>query len=227
MPWLISWTASREKNRWYRDFTLNGLTFALREVFACLPIYRTYVSQQRLPSEQEKAYTRRAVAEARRRNPRTARAIFDFIEQTLLLNNLQDFHEKDRPALLEFVMKVQQITGPVTAKGVEDTAFYIFNRLVSLNEVGGNPAKFGVSVEQFHQKNIRRLRSWPHSLLATSTHDTKRGEDVRARINVLSEMPGEWKSASSAGPGSMLPRRLQCTAQRRPIPMMSICSIKL
>ena len=184
-----------EKNRWYRDFTLNGLTFALREVIACLPIYRTYISPQRLPSEQESAYIRRAIAEARRRNPRTARAIFDFIEQTLMLANVQDFHEKDRPALIDFVMKVQQITGPVTAKGIEDTAFYIFNRLVSLNEVGGNPAKFGMSVEQFHQGNIRRFRNWPHSLLATSTHDTKRGEDVRARINVLSEIPGEWKSA--------------------------------
>ena len=184
-----------EKNRWYRDFTLNGLTFALREVIACLPIYRTYISPQRLPSEQESAYIRRAIAEARRRNPRTAREIFDFIEQTLLLANVQDFQEKDRPALIDFVMKVQQITGPVTAKGIEDTAFYIFNRLVSLNEVGGNPAKFGMSVEQFHQANIRRFRNWPHSLLATSTHDTKRGEDVRARINVLSEMPGEWKSA--------------------------------
>ena len=184
-----------EKNRWYRDFTLNGLTFALREVIACLPIYRTYVSQQRLPSEQERACIRQAIAEARRRNPRSARAIFDFIEQTLLLTNVQDFHEKDHPALIDFVMKVQQITGPVMAKGVEDTAFYIFNRLVSLNEVGGNPAKFGMSVEQFHQENLRRLQSWPHSLLATSTHDTKRGEDVRARINVLSEIPGEWKTA--------------------------------
>jgi (1->4)-alpha-D-glucan 1-alpha-D-glucosylmutase len=183
-----------EKNRWYRDFTLNGLTFALREVIACLPIYRTYISPQRPPSEQERACITRAIAEARRRNPRTARAIFDFIEQTLLLTNVQDFHEKDRPALIDFVMKVQQITGPVTAKGIEDTAFYIFNRLVSLNEVGGNPAKFGIPVEQFHQTNIRRCRDWPHSLLATSTHDTKRGEDVRARINVLSEIPGEWRS---------------------------------
>ncbi|HEU0008034.1 MAG TPA: malto-oligosyltrehalose synthase [Terriglobia bacterium] len=184
-----------EKNRWYRDFTLNSLTFALREVIACLPVYRTYISRQRLPSEQEKTYIRRAITEARRRNPRTARAIFDFIEQTWLLTNAQDFHEKDRPTLIDFVMKVQQITGPVTAKGVEDTAFYIFNRLVSLNEVGGNPAKFGTPVEQFHQENIRRLQSWPHSLLATSTHDTKRGEDVRARVNVLSEIPGEWNSA--------------------------------
>ena len=184
-----------EKNRWYRDFTLNSLTFALREVIACLPVYRTYVSRERVPSEEERVYIGQAIAQARRRNPRTARAIFDFIEQTLLLDNVQDFHEKDRPALIDFVMKVQQITGPVMAKGVEDTAFYIFNRLVSLNEVGGNPAKFGISVEQFHQENIRRLRSWPHSMLATSTHDTKRGEDVRARINVLSEIPKEWKSA--------------------------------
>jgi (1->4)-alpha-D-glucan 1-alpha-D-glucosylmutase len=111
------------------------------------------------------------------RNPRTARAIFDFIEQTWLLTNAQDFHEKDRPTLIDFVMRVQQITGPVTAKGVEDTAFYIFNRLVSLNEVGGNPAKFGTPVEQFHQENIRRLQLF---LLATSAHDTKHGEDVRA-----------------------------------------------
>src|SRR5205085_6480392 len=85
--------------------------------------------------------------------------------------------------------------GPVTAKGVEDTAFYNFNRLVSLNEVGGDPDEFGISPDQFHQHNLSKARQWPHSLLATATHDTKRGEDVRSRINVLSEMPGAWREA--------------------------------
>ena len=95
----------------------------------------------------------------------------------------------------DFVLKFQQVSGPVTAKAIEDTAFYIYNRLVSLNEVGGEPDKFGVSPAQFHERQAKRLREWPHSLLATSTHDTKRSEDVRARINVLSEMPKEWRTA--------------------------------
>ena len=98
---------------------------------------------------------------------------------------------------VEFVMKFQQLTGPVTAKGIEDTAFYNYNRLLSLNEVGGSPEKFGMSIEEFHRYNIEKQKRWPHSLLATATHDTKRGEDARARINVLSEMPEEWRTAVS------------------------------
>jgi (1->4)-alpha-D-glucan 1-alpha-D-glucosylmutase len=216
-----------EKNRWYRDFTLNSLTFALREVIACLPIYRTYVSQQRLPSEQEKTYIRRAVAEARRRNPRTARAIFDFIEQTLLLNNLQDFHEKDRHALLDFVMKVQQITGPVTAKGVEDTAFYIFNRLVSLNEVGGNPAKFWSVCRTVSSKEHPAPSQLAPFPAATSTMIRNVAKMCEHASTCCRKCQESGSPLSNAGPGSMLQRRLQCTAQRRPIPMMSICSIKL
>lgn len=100
-----------------------------------------------------------------------------------------------REAQRAFVMKFQQCTSPIMAKGVEDTAFYIYNRLVSLNEVGGAPEHFGVSLAAFHEHNQARLRRWPHSMLATSTHDTKRSEDVRARINVLSEMPDEWQAA--------------------------------
>jgi (1->4)-alpha-D-glucan 1-alpha-D-glucosylmutase len=96
---------------------------------------------------------------------------------------------------LKFVQKVQQTTGPVTAKAVEDTAFYIYNRLVSLNEVGGEPETFGVSVPAFHRLNAERLQRWPHSLLSTSTHDTKRSEDVRSRISALSELPREWGAA--------------------------------
>jgi (1->4)-alpha-D-glucan 1-alpha-D-glucosylmutase len=89
-------------------------------------------------------------------------------------------------------MRFQQLTGPIMAKGVEDTAFYVYNRLVSLNEVGGMPERFGTPLETFHGQNIERRKFWPHALIATATHDTKRSEDVRARINVLSEMPREW-----------------------------------
>ena len=181
-----------EKNRSYRDFTLNSLTFAIREVIACLPVYRTYINGRRKPLERDQAYIEAAVREAKQRNPRTAHALFDFIKDTLLLRNTQDFREEDHEKLLEFVMKFQQLTGPITAKGVEDTAFYVYNRLVSLNEVGSSPKRFGISVESFHKQNFERGRRWPHSLLTSSTHDTKRSEDVRARINVLSEIPGEW-----------------------------------
>lgn len=184
-----------EKNRRYRDFTLNSLTHAIREVIACLPVYRTYIVEEKPVSEKDKAYIEVAIAEARSRNPRTPRAIFDFIRNTLLLNNLEDFRPEDRPDLVSFVMRFQQITGSVMAKGLEDTAFYVYNRFISLNEVGGNPERFGIAPAVFHSHNLERQRRWPHSLLTTSTHDTKRSEDVRARLNVLSEIPKEWRAA--------------------------------
>ena len=184
-----------EKNRRYRDFTLNSLTFALREIIAALPVYRTYLSEPGAVGRQDQSYLEAATENAKRRNPHTAASIFDFVRDTLLLRNLQDFQERDRRNLVDTVMKFQQISGPVMAKGVEDTAFYIYNPLVSLNEVGGHPPQFGISTRQFHQLNIERQQRWPHSMLATSTHDGKRGEDVRARIDVLSEIPEEWEAA--------------------------------
>ena len=186
-----------EKNRLYRDLTLNSLTFALREVIAGLTVYRTYISGPDDVPARDREYIEKAVAEAKRRNPRTAVAVFDFIRDCLLFNNLQDFPEEDRPSLVRFVLQCQQVTGPVMAKALEDTAFYNYHLLVSLNEVGGHPEQFGVPVAEFHEQNRERREKWPHSLLATSTHDTKRSEDVRARINVLSEIPGEWRSALS------------------------------
>ncbi|MEW6441881.1 MAG: malto-oligosyltrehalose synthase [bacterium] len=183
-----------EGNRWYRDFTLNSLMFAIREIIACLAVYRTYIHGSAV-QPRDASYIEAATEEAKRRNPRTAEAIFDFIRDTLLLRNLADFPERDKDKLLRFVMKFQQTTGPVMAKGCEDTAFYVFNRLASLNEVGGDPERFGTPIRAFHEANARRLADWPHTLLATSTHDTKRSEDVRARINVLSEIPAEWRSA--------------------------------
>jgi (1->4)-alpha-D-glucan 1-alpha-D-glucosylmutase len=184
-----------ERNRRCRDFTLISLTFALREVIACLPVYRTYITGPEAVSPRDRAVVERAVDEAKRRNPRTAEAVFDFVRDAVLLSGVEDFPEADRPRLVEWALKFQQLTGPIMAKSVEDTVFYSFNRLVSLNEVGGSPDQYGVSVAAFHRKNAQRLEHWPHSLLATSTHDTKRSEDVRARLNALSEMPAEWQAA--------------------------------
>jgi (1->4)-alpha-D-glucan 1-alpha-D-glucosylmutase len=193
------------RHRRYRDFTLGSLTFALREIIAALPVYRTYIAtdassetrgEEQLVDPRDRAYVEVAVREAKRRNPRTSASIFDFIGDTLLLRWLDGEDEEDREAILEFVHKFQQNTGPVMAKGVEDTTFYNYNRLVSLNEVGGNPGQFGLPVSSFHQQNAERQRQWPYSMVATSTHDTKRGEDVRARIDVLSELAGEWRAAT-------------------------------
>src|SRR5207248_683957 len=184
-----------ERNRRYRDFTLNSLTFVIREILACLPVYRTYVTGPGEVTVRDRAFVEAAVEQAKQRNPRTAESIFDFVGDTLLLRKVEDFRPEDRPKLVEWAMRFQQVTGPVMAKGVEDTALYVYNRLTSLNEVGGSPDRFGVSVEKFHRVNAERREDWPHALLALSTHDTKRSEDVRARLNVLSELPGEWQEA--------------------------------
>ena len=185
-----------ERNRHYRDFSLNGLTFAIREVIASLAVYRTYADGATGEmSERDRKYIEAAVEEAKKRNPRTARAIFDFIGDTLSVRNLGRFRDEDRQEVIDFVMKFQQLTGPVMAKGIEDTAFYVYNRLIALNEVGGDPEEFGTSLEAFHRQNSTRLKHWPHTMLTLTTHDTKRGEDARARINALSEIAPEWRAA--------------------------------
>ncbi|MBZ0308617.1 MAG: malto-oligosyltrehalose synthase, partial [Anaerolineae bacterium] len=184
-----------ESSRRYRDFTLTGIRGALREVIASMSIYRTYITAPETISDRDRRYLIEAVLNARRRNPDESRLLFSFIRDTLLLNNLDNFPKDARTRLLNFVMKFQQLTGPVMAKSFEDTTFYIYNRLVSLNEVGGHPQEFGISLEHFHQQTQERAKDWPHSLLASSTHDTKRSEDVRARLNVLSEIPDLWEAA--------------------------------
>jgi len=181
-----------EKNRHTRDFTLNSLIKAITEVIACFPVYGTYINSLDI-KERDRQYIETAVAKAKRRNTAVSRYIFDFLKDVLLLNIPEEFEESDKYEWFDFTMKFQQITGPVMAKGLEDTAFYAFTRLVSLNEVGGSPERFGVSLEAFHGQNMERIKFWPHSLLTTSTHDTRRSEDVRARINVLSEIPQKWK----------------------------------
>src|SRR5208282_4335835 len=167
-----------------------------REVIACFPVYRTYVRPTTLQtSPDDRMPIQIAIRSAKRRNPQISPAYFDFIATVLLLEHPDGLSPEDRQQRLQFVLKFQQVTGPVMAKGLEDTAFYRLYPLASLNEVGGDPAVPGVSVEQFHRRNAERLADWPFSMLATATHDTKRGEDMRARLNVLSEAPQEWAEA--------------------------------
>jgi (1->4)-alpha-D-glucan 1-alpha-D-glucosylmutase len=180
--------------RYGQDFTFRQLHASLAEVIASFPVYRTYITEKtREVSAIEKEHIEQAMAGAKARNPKMDQAVFEFIKNLLLLQSPADMNDITRQRSREFVMKFQQLTGPVMAKGVEDTAFYNFNRLISLNEVGGSPEEFGTSVGQFHQYNASKQEQWPHSMLSTSTHDTKRGEDARARINVLSEIPAEWR----------------------------------
>jgi (1->4)-alpha-D-glucan 1-alpha-D-glucosylmutase len=187
-----------ERNRRSRDFTLNSLTHAIREIIANFPVYRTYVSADpdEPVSDRDRAYIRLAVAKAKRRNPALSGLVFDFVRD-LLIKTPSEGPSADREDRIAFLMKFQQATSPVTAKGVEDTALYLYNRLLSLNEVGGDPERFGVEPRTFHETMQDRITRWPYSLSATATHDTKRGEDVRARLNVLSEIPKEWRSRVS------------------------------
>ena len=175
-----------------RDFTLASLWRALAEVIACFPVYRTYVTGT--VAEGDRRYIDWAIAAARRRGSSIQQPVFDFVRGALLLE-LPVPGESARARMRRFAMKFQQITAPITAKGIEDTALYRFNRLVSLNEVGGEPALYGSRISAFHTDAKYRARHWPHEMLTTSTHDTKRSEDVRARISVLSEMPSAWRQA--------------------------------
>jgi (1->4)-alpha-D-glucan 1-alpha-D-glucosylmutase len=185
-----------ECDRRSRDFTLNSLRFVLREILACFPVYRTYVGGGEV-SERDRNFIHRAVAQAKRRNPAVDAEIFDFVRDVLLLKQPPSPDAKAAADRDFFIGRFQQVTSPVMAKGVEDTAFYRYLPLASLNEVGGAPASATVSVETFHRENLARLQQRPRSLLATTTHDTKRSEDVRARISVLSEIPREWRKAVS------------------------------
>jgi len=183
-----------EQNRWFRDFTLEALARAVRETIACFPVYRTYVTPGQPVSEEDRAIIERAVTAAKRRNPALEESVFNFLRDILLFRFPENLDDEAREAHAHFVLKFQQSTGPIMAKGLEDTAFYIYNRLAALNEVGGEPQHFGFSVDDFHQRNLERQRDWPATLLATSTHDTKRSEDVRARMAAISEVPQLWRS---------------------------------
>lgn len=204
-----------EQNRHTRDFTLNSLIKSIVEVIACFPVYRTYTNSFEV-LERDRQYIETTINRAKRLNPAISASVFDFIRDVLTLRFSDNMIDEHKKAWLNFVKRFQQITGPVMAKGVEDTAFYLYNRLVSLNEVGGSPERFGITLEAFHGQNIERCKSRPLAMLASSTHDTKRSEDVRARINVLSEIPDQWREALSRW--GRQNRRLKMLVDGKPAP---------
>ncbi len=178
------------KDRFARDITLYGLRRALVEILALFPVYRTYINQQPI-EETDRKYINEAIKRAKETAPALILEL-EFIERFLLLDVPARISPAEQKELLNFVMRFQQLSGPLMAKGLEDTVFYIYNKLISLNEVGGSPNRFGISLVEFHYFNKKRAGRWPHTMNATSTHDTKRGEDVRARLAALSELPNEW-----------------------------------
>ena len=180
-------------DRCTRDYGFNSLRDAIAEVAAAMPVYRTYVVHQ--ASAQDRRFIDWAISQAARRSDASEAGLFDFLRGCLLMQPAATAPAGTREAVRQFALRFQQFSAPVAAKGVEDTAFYRYHRLVSLNDVGGDPGLFGVSVSAFHRANAARAAQWPHTMLATSTHDNKRAEDVRCRIDVLSEMPGIWRLA--------------------------------
>lgn len=179
------------KDRHGSDFTMYGLKRAIVEIMAHFSVYRTYINKEVI-SRPDKAYIKEAINKAIAKNPDLFFEL-KYIENMFLLDFSSCLAEKKKDECINFVMRFQQFCAAIMAKGFEDTFLYVYNRLISLNEVGSSPDEFGVFLEEFHSFNKRRMSSWPHSLNATQTHDAKRGEDVRARINVLSEIPAEWE----------------------------------
>jgi (1->4)-alpha-D-glucan 1-alpha-D-glucosylmutase len=183
-----------ESDRRTRDFTLGDLRQAIREVIASFPVYRTYLRPGEPASVRDRQIIEKAVARARRRLPWLDKSVPDFL-RCVLLNEFPETTTSETRSLRDvFVCRFQQTTGPIQAKGLEDTAFYRQVKLLSLNEVGADPWRFGNPPSVFHALNSQRLNRWPGSLGTTATHDTKRGEDARIRINVLSEIPQEWET---------------------------------
>jgi len=178
-----------QASRRSRDFTLATLGEALREIVACFPVYRSYVSADGA-TDADLLHIQWAVGRARRHLPEADESVFAFLAELMqgLVAGRAD------ATALEFAQRLQQYTGPVMAKGMEDTAFYRYNRLLALNEVGSHPSTFGISAASFHQDMARRAASRPAGLLAGTTHDTKRGEDARARLVALTGFAVEWES---------------------------------
>jgi (1->4)-alpha-D-glucan 1-alpha-D-glucosylmutase len=175
------------------DFTRNLIARAVKQIIACFPVYRTYIDTVGRPSEADRRDLDWAIAQARRMDSDIDPSVYDFLAK-MLSGDLVSAPRSgfSRQAVLRCAMKAQQYSGPVMAKGLEDTAFYRYNRFVALNEVGGAPERFGISLAAFHRANAHRAQHWPHAMLGTSTHDTKRGEDTRARLAALAELPEEW-----------------------------------
>jgi (1->4)-alpha-D-glucan 1-alpha-D-glucosylmutase len=179
------------RDRYASDITLYGLKRGLVEILAFFPVYRTYVNYEDY-SDEDRFRLQEAIGRAKKFNPGLLLEL-SFIERFLFLQSAPSAPAEERNEWIHFIMRFQQLTGPLMAKGFEDTFLYVYHRLISLNEVGGDPGRFGLSLDAFHECNRARARIWPHAMNATATHDAKRGEDARARINVLSELPQDWE----------------------------------
>jgi len=178
-----------ERQRRHRDYTRHQLTDALREVIAAFPVYRTYVRPSTgTVTPRDRYYIARAIQSAAKEHTDIDSSLFSFLESLLVLELRGQLEN-------EFVCRFQQLTAPAMAKGAEDTAFYTYNRFIALNEVGGDPASFSVSLQAFHDAQVVAQREHPSTMLTLSTHDTKRSGDVRARLSLLSECPAEWIAA--------------------------------
>ena len=184
---VASFVSICEAHKNYRDYTRQELAQVLEETLVCFEIYRTYVDQDGNSADTDKYWINKAIKKATKKRPDLDPALFDFLSKILTgqIGNRSSLEAKLR-------IRFQQLSSPVMAKSTEDCAFYVYNRLMSLNEVGSDPSLFGISIDQFHSKCVLRQNKFPFGLSSTSTHDTKRSEDVRARINVLSQIPNEW-----------------------------------
>jgi (1->4)-alpha-D-glucan 1-alpha-D-glucosylmutase len=178
-----------------RDHGLDALRDALADIAAGLPVYRTYLAPDGAHSAQDERFIDWAVAQAQRHGDPADAALFAFVRTCLLGEPGPRASAETAAQVHGFALRFQQFSAPVAAKGVEDTAFYRYHRLAALNEVGGDPAVFGISAAAFHGASASRAADWPHTMLATSTHDNKRAEDVRLRIAALSEQPAAWRLA--------------------------------
>ncbi len=193
----LGWRLDRlsEKNIYFRDFSRVDLTEALQEIIACFPVYRTYLAPNQKISKKERNYILEAVEKAKQRRPEIDISIYNYLRDLLLLESP---HMKEEGSeAFDFLLRFQQLTPSVTAKALEDAVYYIYNRFISLNEVGSDPSLFGISKAEFDHFNEEKLTKWPLGFLATSTHDSKFSEDVRMRLNVLSEIPQKWEGIVS------------------------------
>ncbi|EPR39839.1 malto-oligosyltrehalose synthase [Desulfovibrio sp. X2] len=200
---LVKSVSSRDRDAF--DITLTALRQAIAELLVAFPVYRAYLSRDSFRPA-DLSYIREAVRRSRQAEPLLS-AEFDFLERFLLLDFPERMGQEERGQWLHIVMRFQQMTGPLMAKGLEDTAFYVLNRLPCLNEVGGDPGRFGLAVDEAHAFFSGRAKDWPATMNATATHDTKRGEDARARLAALTGLPGAWRAALKSFVRAMAPRR--------------------
>jgi (1->4)-alpha-D-glucan 1-alpha-D-glucosylmutase len=200
------------------DFTQNILRRALKETIACFPVYRTYVDGAE-HNQVDQRYIHWAISQALKNERELDPSVFEFLKN-LLTGQLADQSSSgfSRHSVIRFAMRAQQVSGPVMAKGLEDTALYRYNRFIALNEVGSSPGQFGLSVAAFHKENQHRAEEWPHTMLATSTHDVKHGEDARARLAALSLVPDEWTTKVAGWSRILRARRGDVEGTAPPVP---------